>query len=704
MTAYEKQTWVNGVGGGTPISAARLAHMEDGIFDPAASIEPGTFPQNPNAPTPAVAVVTTGDQAVAGTKTFTGNVRFGGDDPFISAKRFGAFADGTSHPLSSVYGSLAAAQVVYPHAVALSDEIDWCAWQAANNLAASKAIGPPYLGPEVRLDFGIWMINRQLSWGPHSINAIDQRAVLVVWTGSTGETVVKSTAGSGLVHKRMENINFRSSTVIGAVTPFCWVDTTLDLADWGGMFRRVSFGGVSAGGVPVKIGWVVNAHWENLRFDPGAGEFCIEINQAHGGLRSFKLDGFTVDTAGAGTAKTFRGIVHLKLTDASDQLGVSLAHARIESSTDNWAPNGAIVVVSEVTAGLMNIRPADVHYQDLQVDVGSQTNPPYMLYQDTTSTGAGAMLVAEACEFPGMGSLGGTWSSTVPIPAMPTGGQIGLWVTGRQNSGATVKNYVQVPRIHIGTDVESFYRDVSGRIKTDQSLAVADALVVKTKAGTISDADFSITPPDGTLAVNTTGTVLAFRSGGTWRLLSPGAFTVGAALQCIPKAGLYYGAAGPSSTSTFVNGQLRVAEFHLGVTSTAIRIGCEITIVGAAGALVRLGIWNDNGSAYPGTLLLDAGTVDGTILTSTTARELTISQAMPLGPYWLGAVVQGAPAVTPTVRCVGATAWAPSAGNTSPDGTANVGYTESSVTGAFGGSFSGSVSSSGVAPKVWLKF
>lgn len=28
---YEKQTWVNGVGGGTPISAARLSHIEDGV-------------------------------------------------------------------------------------------------------------------------------------------------------------------------------------------------------------------------------------------------------------------------------------------------------------------------------------------------------------------------------------------------------------------------------------------------------------------------------------------------------------------------------------------------------------------------------------------------------------------------------------------------------------------------------------------------
>lgn len=31
--AYEKQTWVNGSTGGTPINADRLNHMEDGIYD-----------------------------------------------------------------------------------------------------------------------------------------------------------------------------------------------------------------------------------------------------------------------------------------------------------------------------------------------------------------------------------------------------------------------------------------------------------------------------------------------------------------------------------------------------------------------------------------------------------------------------------------------------------------------------------------------
>lgn len=51
---------------------------------------------------------------------------------------FGAVGDGASHPLSTRYASLAAAQVDYPCAVALTDEIDWCAWQTVIDTAYQR--------------------------------------------------------------------------------------------------------------------------------------------------------------------------------------------------------------------------------------------------------------------------------------------------------------------------------------------------------------------------------------------------------------------------------------------------------------------------------------------------------------------------------------------------------------------------------------
>jgi hypothetical protein len=53
----------------------------------------------------------------------------------VNVKEYGAIGDGNSHPLSSKYSTLALAQVDYPFAVALTDEIDWCAIQKALNNA-----------------------------------------------------------------------------------------------------------------------------------------------------------------------------------------------------------------------------------------------------------------------------------------------------------------------------------------------------------------------------------------------------------------------------------------------------------------------------------------------------------------------------------------------------------------------------------------
>ena len=53
---------------------------------------------------------------------------------------FGAIGDGNSHPLSEKFNSLTAAQAVYPHATALTDEIDWCAVQGAINFVESFAV------------------------------------------------------------------------------------------------------------------------------------------------------------------------------------------------------------------------------------------------------------------------------------------------------------------------------------------------------------------------------------------------------------------------------------------------------------------------------------------------------------------------------------------------------------------------------------
>lgn len=54
MTLYTKQTWVDGSAGGTPVSAARLSHIEEGIRVAAeevtalTEVPPGTYTEFSN--------------------------------------------------------------------------------------------------------------------------------------------------------------------------------------------------------------------------------------------------------------------------------------------------------------------------------------------------------------------------------------------------------------------------------------------------------------------------------------------------------------------------------------------------------------------------------------------------------------------------------------------------------------------------------
>jgi hypothetical protein len=56
-------------------------------------------------------------------------------DGVVNVATYGAVADGSAHPLSERYGTLAAAQAVYPFATSLTQQIDYCACKQASNVA-----------------------------------------------------------------------------------------------------------------------------------------------------------------------------------------------------------------------------------------------------------------------------------------------------------------------------------------------------------------------------------------------------------------------------------------------------------------------------------------------------------------------------------------------------------------------------------------
>ena len=80
------------------------------------------------------------------------------NDLTLTPFHFGAVGDGTSHKLSERYTTLLEAKAVYPHAVSLDDEIDWCA------LIKFFMVFKTNVESRVRFDWsGKFVINKPLS-------------------------------------------------------------------------------------------------------------------------------------------------------------------------------------------------------------------------------------------------------------------------------------------------------------------------------------------------------------------------------------------------------------------------------------------------------------------------------------------------------------------------------------------------------------
>ena len=96
-----------------------------------------------------------------------------------------------------------------------------------------------------------------------------------------------------------------------------------------------------------------------------------------------------------------------------------------------------------------------------------------------------------------------------------------------------------------------------------------------------------------------------------------------------------------SSTPAIVVNTLYAVPCFVARPITIDRLAINLAGAGVAGAL-RLGICNNGTNNYPGTLLLDAGTVDPA---SATFQAITISQALATkGIYWFVLVANSAPA------------------------------------------------------------
>lgn len=139
---------------------------------------------------------------------------------------------------------------------------------------------------------------------------------------------------------------------------------------------------------------------------------------------------------------------------------------------------------------------------------------------------------------------------------------------------------------------------------------------------------------------------------------------------------------------------------------TIDRIGISVDTAGGSGAVVRLGVYEDDGSGYPGALLLDAGTA--TTTANFTEVNITVSQAVKsMTLYWLVHVAQGGASPVAAIKRIDHTS-----GNPAPlpmvgfDTQADVGnwnkqvpcFYQASVTGALPSNFTTTVNRTTLTP------
>lgn len=122
-------------------------------------------------------------------------------------------------------------------------------------------------------------------------------------------------------------------------------------------------------------------------------------------------------------------------------------------------------------------------------------------------------------------------------------------------------------------------------------------------------------------------------------------------------SGRYYGARqfyGGSATATaLVANTFYAAPFFTPVNFTADRITLNVTVAGAAGKLLRLGIYTATPAGLPDALLVDSGALAADTAAPFIASA-TISQALIAGQlYFLAVVTDGTPTVTTSQPVVG---------------------------------------------------
>jgi hypothetical protein len=278
-------------------------------------------------------------------------------------------------------------------------------------------------------------------------------------------------------------------------------------------------------------------------------------------------------------------------------------------------------------------------------------------------------------------------------PASATSGRVAVYngTTGKLlQDGAKLEADLVVGPALATADAVALYDGTTGKL-----------LKEITKANLAADSAFtSAFVPIGAVPTGgTTGQVLTKASGTNYdtaftRIYFPASGTV---------AGRYEYPPGTNSALTMTADRLYLVAMFFIKPTTVDRIGVHVTTAGAAGSVIRLGIYNADDNMFPSTLLLDAGTVVGT---STGNVDITISQALNPGIYWMCAASQGSPATHPSIagRTGNVAPVFSDAGSHNPSQVSQGGLNVSSISGALPSTLSSVLPSANVnRPAVFVR-
>lgn len=392
--------------------------------------------------------------------------------------------------------------------------------------------------PDVPLRHGpAWRINDSIELKSASLigQAQANSGIRLIWGGASGGIALVFDDGGypgSFAFKRLAYVNFRP----GDNEPESWLKVSNTSPDVFGNLDHLHF----LGGLGYQVDLAqhyVNCHWRNLRFDRW-NKAAIRIIPSF--LSSFSLDQFTADHQRE-TSEAFAFLhVDMSSMEVSNTGSIALRDARIEINQPMVA-DSALIRISHSGALGSDAAVAVLDGVSAQA-VNDAAGITSVIHREGATTSSDSYILRSFRQSGLKSVRSGNWLSSEPeFPLVSSYSYLtnmvdrlrGLEIRSRTATDSSFRAFTgadEHPRIEIdqngdlrfgsgaaATDIR-IARSGADRLRVYDGLVVDDGVTTKTKAGTISDADFvQGTKSDGLLAVDTTNGRIYFRMGGVWR-------------------------------------------------------------------------------------------------------------------------------------------------------------------------------------------